>query len=458
MLSLFFNQEDSKEEAPQVLNFLPAQLRPFSPKLWEYTAANRFEGKVVVVGAGIAGLTAAYYLQQQGVEVELVEADSSAGGRIRTLRGFADFPLDLGAEWLHGEQSALCQWLDQMGAQFYEDDSEELIWFKGRLMSWKEDRRLRQWGYAVEELEDMNLDDISLWQWAQEESFGQEMRNVIEYTANELGTSARRLGVKGYSWSSRKWSAGEIDFKFQTSFYDVVKALLIQPLAKITTLNCPITEIKYHKSKILLKTNTHQFFTADKVLITVPLAVLQHGDLRFYPDLPLAKKRAIANIGIDGGMKIFLKFKERFWADNILGTYWAPSYLDAKYGKQGEDEVLEAFIMGGKADILESLDEKEAIDLLLAELDEIYDGRASAFYLEHFVQNWGQSPYIKGAYSYSSVGIEDSRAILAKSLEQKLYFAGEACQINGHHQTVHGAFESGYEQALRILLDAQATL
>jgi monoamine oxidase len=452
MLSFFSNYDEKDEAEADRLQFLPQVLAPYSTKLWEYRGKHKFEGKVVVVGAGIAGLTAAYYLQKQGIEVELLEASNQAGGRIQTNRDFADFPIELGAEWMHGEKTAFFKWMDQLGAQFYEDASEEMVWFGGRLQYPKDDRQVRQWGYAVEELEDMEVDDISLWQWALDEGFSHEMRDVVNHTANELGTSANRLGVKAYAAESRLWSAGELDFKFDGSFYDIINALLIKPLANITRVNCPITDIRYGQSKIFLKTDDLRFFTADRVIVTVPLSILQSGMIQFQPQLPIEKLEAISKIGIDAGMKVFLKFKSRFWADNTLGTHYAPSYLDAKFGKEGKDEVLEAFIMGEKAELLSELEEDELIQLLLSELDQVYDGRASDGFISHYIINWRKSPFIQGAYSYSSIGMKDSRSVLAQPLDQKLFFAGEACHLNGHHQTVHGAFESGYEQALRVLL------
>jgi hypothetical protein len=71
--------------------------------------------------------------------------------------------------------------------------------------------------------------------------------------------------------------------------------------------------------------------------------------------------------------------------------------------------------------------------------------------LGSYVQNFTNHPYIKGAYSYSSLGIGNARAIAAAPVENKLFFAGEAMHTNGHHQTVQGAMETGYRQALDLL-------
>ena len=63
--------------------------------------------KVVIVGAGAAGLTAGYLLNRIGIDVQILEASSIYGGRVKRLDGFTDVPLDLGAEWIHTEPSIL---------------------------------------------------------------------------------------------------------------------------------------------------------------------------------------------------------------------------------------------------------------------------------------------------------------------------------------------------------------
>ena len=63
--------------------------------------------KVIVIGAGAAGLYAAYSLKRRNVDFEILEASSRIGGRVKETRDFADFPIDLGAEWLHTEPEIL---------------------------------------------------------------------------------------------------------------------------------------------------------------------------------------------------------------------------------------------------------------------------------------------------------------------------------------------------------------
>ena len=71
------------------------------------TIETNFEGKVLILGAGAAGLASGYFLNQRGIEYEILEASSVYGGRMRRTLDFADFPIPLGAEWLHVEAGVL---------------------------------------------------------------------------------------------------------------------------------------------------------------------------------------------------------------------------------------------------------------------------------------------------------------------------------------------------------------
>ena len=155
---------------------------------------------------------------------------------------------------------------------------------------------------------------------------------------------------------------------------------------------------------------------------------------------------------MDAGMKVFLKFNTKFFDQNIVGGSVCAAYADDSVGKSVHDNILLAFIMGEQAEILTNLGSDAAITTaLLQELDGMYSGQASASFISSHVQNWTTKPFIRGAYSYSTLGMGNARTIAAQPVEGKLFFAGEAMNINGHHQTVHGAIETGYREVINIL-------
>jgi lysine-specific histone demethylase 1B len=112
--------------------------------------------------------------------------------------------------------------------------------------------------------------------------------------------------------------------------------------------------------------------------------------------------------------------------------------------------------MGDQAAYLHSLGSDTAItNDLLQELDLIYSGQATTSFIASRVFDYTSKPFIKGAYSFSTINMGNAREIASLPVDKKLYFAGEAMNTNGHHQTVHGAVESGYNAVIKFLNDSK---
>jgi len=217
-------------------------------------------------------------------------------------------------------------------------------------------------------------------------------------------------------------------------------------------LDTVVDKIDYSQSVIVVTDKKGNRYEVDKVIITVPITILKDGDINFVPVLPSNKINAFSKIGMDAGMKVFLKFDSKFYDQNISGGRVSAAYADDSVGKLGADHVLLAFVMGDQAEVLTGLGNDEAItSALLEELDTMYEGQATATFISSHVENWTTNPFVRGAYSYIPVGIGDARKVAAESIEDKIYFAGEAMNVNGHHQTVHGAAETGYREVINIL-------
>jgi lysine-specific histone demethylase 1B len=215
--------------------------------------------------------------------------------------------------------------------------------------------------------------------------------------------------------------------------------------------NTPIAAIDYSSDKIILTDSGGNTYTADKVIVTVPISILKLNEIAFTPALPAEKTAAFAKFGMGPGMKVFLKFSTKFYADMLYGGSVCGAYADDTVGKTTSDHVLLAFVMGDQAANLHALGSDSAItNALLQELDTIYGGQATANFIASSVHDYTAKPFIKGAYGYSTVGMEDARKIAAQPVADKVFFAGEAMNVTGHHQTVQGAVESGYKAVLDI--------
>lgn len=405
-----------------------------------------FSGKVIIVGAGAAGLYAGYILKSRGIDFTIIEASDKTGGRMGKRSDFADYPIDLGAQWLHGKNSILGDLAKSTGTQFSRDRSDMVFWFNNEITS-----SIPQ---NVESIvaSDESLPDISFKDYAEQQGLGSEYRYLVEQIAGDFGADSNELSIKWTAVEEEEWNSGNADYKFEETFFDLIDKNITQTIQDSIVLNTPITEIDYSNPSIVLTDNNGATYTADKVIITVPITILQEQYIQFTPPLPATKIDAFNKIGMGAGMKVFLKFSSKFYDENIAGGQICAAYADEIVGKNGSDHVLLAFIMGQQAEYLSSLaSDNDIVQELLAELDAMYNGQASASLLDAHVEDWTKHPFIKGAYSYSKIGIGNARSTAAESVDGKLFFAGEAMNLNGHHQTVHGAVETGYREVVNIL-------
>jgi monoamine oxidase len=358
----------------------------------------QFEGKVIVVGAGAAGLAAGYLLDRYGIDFEILEAGPEIGGRLKRDDSLAEFPIDLGAEWIHEEPTVLAELVDDPQVE----GEVELIPYTPQTMA--------------------------------------------------LGTGGELITVNaGQNYYT------EHKFKRSTWFGFVESFIATGILDRVQT-GRPIVRIEHGDEGVVLTDQDGAQIQADRVLLTVPIKVLQDELIAFSPELPSAKLEAIESVHIPYGLKVFLRFSERFYPDITLlnefkGGAWAEKiYYDAAFGKDSPDHVLALFWVGDDAHRYTKLDDEAMVQTLLEELDALFDGQASAAFEEARVQNWSAQPWIRGAYSVTFSGNEWERIeALRESVDRRLYWAGEALS-HDNGATVPGAMQSAYE-AVRELLE-----
>jgi monoamine oxidase len=409
---------------------------------------SNFSGKVLIIGAGAAGLYAGYTLSRGGYDFEILEASDRIGGRMGSNTQFADHDIDLGAQWLHGKKSIAGDLVKMNDVKVNKDKSEMFYLFNGSLTDKLDADPTKLFGSSASS-------DISYFEYTHGQGFGAEYDWIMQGACSSYGADSKELSAKFTPIEEDEWSSGNKDYKFEKTYWDLINDNIVAPIQGKITTNAVVQSIDYSGSTITVTLVGGSTYTADKVIVTVPLPILQDGDITFIPPLPAAQTTAFGKIGMGAGMKAFLKFSDRFYKANTAGGSVCAAYADDKEGKNGSDNILLAFIMGDQAQALSDLGSDDAIaQALLAELDQIYDGKASASYQDKLVIDYTTMPFIRGAYSFSAIGIEDARKTAAQSVNDKLFFAGEAMNLNGIHQTVQGALETGYDQVIKILENA----
>ena len=340
--------------------------------------------KILILGAGVAGLTAGYLLNQQGVDFQILEAANTYGGRMKRTTEFANFPIPLGAEWLHVERS------------------------------------------IFGEIVNNNAISVDITTTPYDPN--------VDYGLNE----GERVSVADIGFT--------IDQKFiGSTWFDFFDQYIVPPIAGQITYNKVITAIDYSGAEIIVSTAT-ETFTANRVIVTIPLKILQNGTVTFTPELPNDKLNAIRETTVWDGCKAFIEFSEKFYPaftsfDITPETDGQKLYYDAAYGQNTNRHILGLFAVGTGAQPYIQLSDDALIQFMLEELDAIFDNKASATYVKHIFQNWNAEPFAEGAYVFDH---EDWRRIrtLGESVDSKLFFAGTAYTDGTNWGSVDAAAES----------------
>ncbi|MEM7574713.1 MAG: FAD-dependent oxidoreductase [Bacteroidota bacterium] len=363
------------------------------------TACNNEDGvlnpsdKVIIIGAGAGGLTAAYLLRQRGIEVQLLEASATYGGRMKRTLDFADFPIPLGAEWLHVERGVF--------REIINDSSIEP---------------------TVETRPYDHQEDVGLFEG-------------VEISTEEIGFS--------------------IDQKFiGSSWLGFFEQYVLPSVEEFIFYNKVVESIDYSADEVVVHTAA-EIFRADRVILNVPVKQLQLGAISFVPALPTNKQEAIDEVTVWDGCKAFIAFSEKFYPTFVgfdIGSESAGEklYYDAAYGQNTTENILGLFAVGIGTLPYVNLSDEELIAYMLQELDDIFDGQASANYLRHTFQNWNEEPFINGAYIYDDENWRRVRT-LGESVANKLFFAGCAYTQGEDWSSVHTAARSAI-RAVRELV------
>ncbi len=427
--------------------------------------------RVVVVGAGIAGLTVANALTHAGAECVVLEARDRIGGRLHTV-DLAGSPVDLGGSWIHmpagNPMSAFarqvgvsCRSADPVpemagfdcaeGRRLSADEAEALLslydeafpdaagqlaaelgpdasaadgieaFVAGADLVPGEARRARQMLYAVIEAESADLAERQSLRW---------MWNELEYDGNYFGD----VPDGGYRRLVGAMAAG-VDLR----------------------LGVEVTEVAISAGGVRVRGVDGISEEGSHVVVTVPLGVLKRGAPRFSPRLPPDRLAAIGRLGFGRFEKVALRFDEPFWRaagfphmmlfprDPGEWMVWVMG-LDAF----GAGPVLVFFVFHSAAGRVLGADRDGAVRWALGMLAEAIGGPCPEP-VATAVTSWATDPHAGGAYTHIPPGGSPADAdLLGEPVGGRLLFAGEHTQ-SARLAYADGAMTSGIREAKRLL-------
>ncbi len=437
---------------------------------------------VIVVGAGVAGLIAAVRLAEAGWGVTVLEASDRVGGRIRTVhRG--NVAIELGAEFVHGRPPELLACLDELRLGKYE--------LGGTDVSFSSDGALYPHDQASSDDGDAENDPFSLleklvsWSEAHPDedlSFSEWLtRHPVsrEQAASATGfvegfnaADATAISVRSLAVQQRAEDSIDGDTSFHVrGGYDRLTDALAERLRRAGGNILPgkqVVEIRWDRGSAQCLCGDGQMFRAGKAVITLPLGVLQHGDVRFVP-APGDVLQQADRMRMGPVCRINLLFRQRWWAElehpqhEALGKL---SFLLPAERAEGRhfnvfwtgfpslDPVLTAWAGGPASAAFDALDDHAIAHIACGDLARIFGLSQEQLLNEmvsHHVHHWQRDPLSRGAYSWVPAGAVDASEKMSKPVEDTLYFAGEHTDTTGHWGTVHGAMRSGLRAASQIL-------
>lgn len=224
---------------------------------------------------------------------------------------------------------------------------------------------------------------------------------------------------------------------------------------------CPVQAIDYSGDVVKVTSSNGSQWTAQKVLVTVPLTLLQKNLIQFNPPLPERKLKAIHSLGAGIIEKIALQFPYRFWDNKIQGADYfghippGPEkrgmfsvFYDME--PQGKHAVLMSVITGDAVPAVRDMEDEEVVDECMKVLRELFKEQEVPEPVHFFVTHWSKDMWSQMSYSFVKTGGSgEAYDIIAEDVQGKVFFAGEA--TNRHFpQTVTGAYLSGVREASKM--------
>ncbi len=394
---------------------------------------------VAVVGAGAAGLAAAHVLARENIPYLLIDSRARLGGRGLT-ETVGQMPLDLGCGWLHSANKN--PWAAIAYKLGFHIDKTKPPWEEQSCDQGMSAAEQEEFQKAFEEFEtridkaDLSedraaaalLDPASRW------------NPLIDAICTYLnGAELKNVSAADY----RNYQDTDVNWRIKEGYGALIGAygsgLSVALRTRVSCIN--------HGGRTVKLATDRGDIAAQQVIITVPTSVIATETLRFAPELP-DKIDAAHHLPLGLVNKLFLACDQSamFPADGHFFGDWRTAATGSYHLKPFGHPVIEVFLAGSLARDLAADGARAHGDFAVGELVKLL-GSDVRKHLSPLAQSaWHEDPFVRGSYSYAEAGCAGARESLARAVDDRLFFAGEACSTRSF-ATAHGAFQTGAEAA-----------
>jgi monoamine oxidase len=465
--------------------------------------ASSNDKKVVIIGAGMAGLNAAYQLKKAGIKATVYEGSFRLGGRILTHYGDAlqmGIHPEFGGDFIdstHEDMIALSQEFDLELIDMYAESKaanlvHETFFFDGRHIS--EEEIIREFKKIAPKIkndaaslgEDYDtpaalifdkmtlknyISSLKCTQWLKDiftaaylAEFGLDTSEQSAINFLDMIDTNTSEGFKIFGDSDEKYRIKEGNSKL----IEKIAEKLSQPVVMKSIL----TAISNKGGKYTLSFRDKEDVQADYVIITIPFTMLRDVKIDL-SDMTPGKMNSIQELGYGQNNKLFLGYEGRPWREGKNGYYgylfhkdihdgWDSSSIKSVASNKG---VYCCFFGGDESIALSKialhnphapashiwktdLPQKE-IDKYVGQMDEVFPGSKKAYVNKHVFACWSSYPFVKASYTCPKPGQWNTAMLYTSEPVGDVYFAGEHCSVD-YQGFMNGAAETGRLAAEKI--------
>jgi monoamine oxidase len=440
--------------------------------------------QVLVLGAGLAGLAAAYELKKAGYAVTVLEARTRPGGRVLTYRDpFADgLYAEMGAEYVDATDDYDHRFCKELGLKVMTAKLYDAIFVRGqrfKMASFKQGKETLPYaGTAGGQLfgqekvylkrllalmtdpeklppEILKLDNLSVVELLLQEGAPEDVISLFTYTqATESTARPHEMSALHLVRSHRRSFSEDTDEGRILGGNGQLPKGLARALSAEILYGRPVRKIAHDGDGATVsfeEGGSLRSLRAPRLVVALPFKVLR--DIEVTPSFSPAKTKCIATLAYGHVMKIAMQYERRFWDEpGSLGQrVFTDTMLRRLYhfsiDQPGPRGILMSFTSGADAEALGRMGEAERLRAALQETTKVWP-EAPRHFEGGAVKYWNEDPWIRGSYSFEGVGQARDYLQIARTAEGRVHFAGEHTSV--HRASMNGALESGVRVAAEV--------
>lgn len=418
---------------------------------------------VIILGAGLAGLAAAYRLSTNGHTVKILEARSRIGGRVLSheIDAAKKLTIELGGEWVgssHERMIALCK---ELGLELFNNQFDTHLIYKNQhtpkgewSLSPAWDQRykdLLEKFRSMSETQQRALDQTDWWRYLMRHGISErdlDLRELMDST--DFGESIRHVSayaaITEYAESSER---NEMDLKIRGGNSRLPEALADRIGRKNILLKHAAVSVRQDAKSVSVTCANGNSFTADFLICALPTFAISR--ISWSPDLSQEKWHAINALQYGRINKHAVLFNERFWGDeafDLLTDSNAHYFYHATKMQSSAEGVLISYSIGDKADVLARQNNEYRRRIITDALRPGF-GDVSEKIVRQVNYYWGGDEHTQGAYAMYGKGQWFTLQPVLAAPHERTFFAGE--HIAEWQGFMEGAVVTGEEAADEIL-------